>query len=141
MSLPTELALFAHRFGSLWRPWSSSDDFQETRPRNFLFREPIDMRFGFHRLTGLVRNGYGIPKLSAGTCSFFWKQPDASEDTIFFDGTGVCLLIKRLEQGRFMWIRDVISTRSVFRARTLSTRIDTCQITKLGTMRKRKSIA
>jgi hypothetical protein len=38
----------------------------------FIFREAIDMRFGFHRLTGLVRNGYGMQKLLDGHVFVFF---------------------------------------------------------------------
>ena len=71
-----------------------------------IFKEPIDMRFGFHRLTGLVRSSYGMPKLLAGHVFVFFGNNRTRLKVLFFDGTGLCLLFKRLEQGRFMWVRD-----------------------------------
>lgn len=107
----------------------------------FLFREPIDMRFGFHRLTGLVRNGYGIPKLLAGHVFVFFGNNRTRLKILFFDGTGVCLLIKRLEQGRFMWIRDVDFDTVSFSELEQILHGSTLVRSKLGTMPKRKSIA
>ena len=64
------------------------------------------MRYGFNRLTGLVRSSYGIPKLLAGHVFVFFGNNRTRLKVLFFNGTGLCLLLKRLEQGRFMWVRD-----------------------------------
>ena len=73
----------------------------------FIHRKPIDMRFGFHRLTGLIRTEHGMQTLLDGHVFIFFGNNRTRLKVFFFDGTGVCLLIKRLEQGRFMWIGDV----------------------------------
>jgi transposase len=73
----------------------------------FIHRSPIDMRFGFHRLTGLIRSGYGMQKLLEGHVFIFFGNNRKRLKVFFFDGTGICLLTKRLEQGRFMGIKDV----------------------------------
>ena len=73
----------------------------------FIFKEPIDMRYGFHKLTALVRSSHGMPKLLAGHVFVFFGNNRTRLKILFFDGTGLCLLLKRLEQGRFMWVRDV----------------------------------
>lgn len=72
-----------------------------------IFKTPIDMRYGFHRLTGLVRSGYGMQKLLDGHVFVFFGNNRTRLKILFFDGTGLCLLIKRLEQGRFMWVHDL----------------------------------
>lgn len=79
-----------------------------------IFKEPIDMRFGFHKLTGLVRTGYGMQKLLDGHVFVFFGNNRTRLKILFFDGTGLCLLSKRLEQGRFMWVRDVDFERVSF---------------------------
>lgn len=73
----------------------------------FIFKEPIDMRSGFHKLTGCIRASYGMQKLLDGHVFVFFGNNRTRLKILFFDGTGLCLLSKRLEQGRFMWVRDV----------------------------------
>ena len=73
----------------------------------FIFKEAIDMRFGFHKLTGLVRTGYGMQTLLGGHVFVFFGNNRTRIKILFFDGTGLCLLSKRLEQGKFMWIKDI----------------------------------
>ena len=73
----------------------------------FICRSPIDMRFGFHKLTGLVRDKFGMPKLLDGHVFIFFGKNRKRLKVLFFDGTGLCLLAKRMEQGKFMWIGDV----------------------------------
>lgn len=65
------------------------------------------MRFGFHKLTGLVRTGYGMQRLLDGHVFIFFGNNRLRLKILFFDGTGLCLLVKRIEQGRFMWVRDI----------------------------------
>ena len=65
------------------------------------------MRFGFHKLTGLVRAGYGMQQLLDGHVFIFFGNNRTRLKILFFDGTGLCLLVKRIEQGRFMWVRDI----------------------------------
>lgn len=73
----------------------------------FIFKEAIDMRYGFHRLTGLVKSGYGMQKLLDGHVFVFFGNNRTRLKILFFDGTGLCLIAKRLEQGRFMWVKDL----------------------------------
>lgn len=73
----------------------------------FIFKEGIDMRSGFHRLTGFVRQSYGIQKLLDGHVFVFFGKNRERIKILFFDGTGLLLLSKRLEKGRFMSVSDV----------------------------------
>lgn len=107
----------------------------------FIFRGPIDMRFGFHRLTGLVRNGHGMQKLLDGHVFVFFGNNRTRLKVLFFDGTGVCLLIKRLEQGRFMWIRDVDFDTVSFSELEQILHGSKIVRSKLGAMPKRKGVA
>ena len=107
----------------------------------FIFKNPIDMRFGFHRLTGHVRSSYGMPKLLDGHVFVFFGNNRTRLKILFFDGTGLCLLSKRLEQGRFMWVRDVDFESVSFTE--LEQLVHGSQLvkSKLGVMPKKKIIA
>ncbi len=80
----------------------------------YIFKEPIDMRFGFHRLTGLTRSAYGMQKLLDGHVFVFFGNNRTRLKVLFFDGTGLVLLIKRIEKGRFMWLGDIEYTSVSF---------------------------
>lgn len=73
----------------------------------YIHQSPIDMRYGFHKLTGLVREKHGMAKILDGHIFLFLGHNRTRMKVLFFDGTGLCVLIKRIEQGKFMWISDV----------------------------------
>jgi transposase len=66
----------------------------------FVGLDPIDLRWGFNRLTGLVAERLGRDARSGALFVFFGKRRDAVK-VLFFDGTGVCLFYKRLDKGTF----------------------------------------
>jgi transposase len=66
----------------------------------FVALEPVDMRCGFERLSGLVRERVGYEPRSGALYVFFGKRR-ASAKILFFDGTGLCLFYKRLDRGSF----------------------------------------
>jgi transposase len=66
----------------------------------FVGIEPIDLRWGFDRLAGLVTERLGRDARSRALFVFFGKRRDALK-VIFFDGTGLCLFYKRLDAGTF----------------------------------------
>ena len=66
----------------------------------FVAVEPVDMRFGFERLSGLALEVTGIAARSRALFVFFGKRREAVK-IIFFDGTGMCIFYKRLDQGTF----------------------------------------
>ena len=107
----------------------------------FIFKEPIDMRFGFHKLTGLLRTGYGMPKLLAGHVFVFFGNNRTRLKLLFFDGTGLILLIKRLEQGRFMWVRDLEVEQVSFTELEQLLHGSVLVKSKFGVMPKKKSVA
>jgi transposase len=67
----------------------------------FLALEPVDMRYGFERLAGLVRERIGYDARSGALFVFVGKRR-ASLKVIFWDGTGMCLFYKRLDRGTFV---------------------------------------
>jgi len=66
----------------------------------FVGLDPIDLRWGFNRLSGLVTERIGRDARSGALFVFFGKRREAMK-VLFFDGTGVCLFYKRLDKGTF----------------------------------------
>jgi transposase len=66
----------------------------------FVGLDPIDLRWGFERLSGLVAERLGREARSGALFVFFGKRRCALK-VLFFDGTGLCLFYKRLDQGTF----------------------------------------
>ncbi len=62
--------------------------------------EPVDMRFGFERLSGLVRERVGYEARSGALFIFFGKRRHTVK-VIFADSTGTCVFWKRLDRGMF----------------------------------------
>jgi transposase len=63
---------------------------------------PVDFRKGAEGLAALVRERMGADPFSGAVYVFRAKRADRVK-LIFWDGTGVCLFAKRLEDGEFRW--------------------------------------
>lgn len=61
---------------------------------------PVDMRKGFDGLSALVSQGLGRDPLS-GNLFLFVSRDRRRAKVLLWDGTGLCVYAKRLEQGRF----------------------------------------
>jgi len=66
----------------------------------FVGLEPIDLRWGFERLSGVVAEKLGRSARSGALFVFFGKRRSALK-LVFFDGTGLCLFYKRLDAKLF----------------------------------------
>ena len=66
----------------------------------FVGLDPIDLRWGFDRLAGLVAERVGRDARSGALFVFFGKRRSAIK-VLFFDGTGLCVFYKRLDKGTF----------------------------------------
>jgi len=66
----------------------------------FIGLEPIDLRWGFDRLAGVVADRLTREARSGALFVFFGKRREALK-VLFFDGTGLCLFYKRLDRGTF----------------------------------------
>lgn len=62
--------------------------------------EPVDMRLGFERLSGIVRERIGYEPRSGALFVFFGRRRQTVK-VVFADGTGICIFHKRLDQGVF----------------------------------------
>jgi len=65
---------------------------------------PVDFRKGADSLAALVAADYGGKPYSGVIYVFRAKRADRIK-LIWWDGTGLCLMAKRLEQGAFKWPR------------------------------------
>lgn len=95
------------------------------RARVFAYPAPCDMRKSFCTLSGLVASmGHD---LAAGDAFAFVSKNRKRAKVLWYDGTGLCLLAKRLDQGRFasLWTDgDVIELS----ANELSLLIEGCTV-------------
>ena len=66
----------------------------------FVGLEPIDLRWGFDRLAGLVEERIGRDARSGALFIFFGKHRAALK-ILFFDGSGMVVFYKRLDAGTF----------------------------------------
>ena len=60
--------------------------------------EPVDMRFGFERLSGMVRERMGYEPRSGALFVFVGKRRQLVK-ILFADATGICVFAKRLDRG------------------------------------------
>jgi transposase len=66
----------------------------------FVGLEPIDLRWSFDRLAGIVAERIGRDARSGAMFVFFGKRHEAIK-VLFHDGSGLCLFYKRLDRGTF----------------------------------------
>ena len=59
----------------------------------FVALEPVDMRYGFERLAGLVRERIGYEARSGALFLFVGKRRETVK-ILFWDGRGMCLFYK-----------------------------------------------
>lgn len=64
--------------------------------------KPVDFRKGAEGLAALVRESLGSDPFSGAVYVFRARRADRIK-LVYFDGTGVCLFSKRLEDGKFQW--------------------------------------
>ena len=64
--------------------------------------KPVDFRKGAEGLAALVRETMKADPFSGAVYVFRAKRADRVK-LIYWDGTGVCLFAKRLEDGKFRW--------------------------------------
>ena len=69
--------------------------------RIFIYNETIDMRAGFERLLYFVRERMKN-NISQGHLYLFLGKNRRRVKALFFDGTGLVMIAKRIERGRFM---------------------------------------
>jgi transposase len=66
----------------------------------FVALEPVDMRYGFDRLSGMVRERMGYEPRSGALFVFVGRRRQLVK-ILFADATGTCVFAKRLDRGVF----------------------------------------
>jgi transposase len=68
--------------------------------RVFAYAKVVDMRKSWEGLGAIVRNDLGHDLLKGDLFLFVNRRQNRAK-VLFFDGTGLCIFMKRLERGRF----------------------------------------
>ena len=68
--------------------------------RIFAYAKPVDLRKSFHTLSEVVRAEMGSDPLS-GDIFLFVNRRCTLTKLLAFDGTGLCIFMKRIAKGRF----------------------------------------
>ncbi|HEX4298958.1 MAG TPA: IS66 family insertion sequence element accessory protein TnpB [Devosia sp.] len=68
----------------------------------YLACRPVSMRYGFDGLAAQVARVLDADPFSGHLFVFRGKRADYLK-ILYWDGTGLCLFAKRLENGRFVW--------------------------------------
>ncbi len=73
--------------------------------RVFAYAQPADLRKGFDGLYGIVTSELSRDPLD-GDCFLFVNRARSRAKVLLWDGTGLCIYMKRLEQNRFACLWD-----------------------------------
>jgi transposase len=75
--------------------------------RVWAYAAPTDMRKGYEGLGGIVRNELA-GNILAGELYLFTNARRSRAKVLLFDGTGLCIYMKRLDKGKFakLWKAD-----------------------------------
>src|ERR1041385_9197652 len=84
---------------------------------------PVDFRKGAEGLAALVREQMQADPFSGAVYVFRAKRADRVK-LIYWDGTGVCLFARRLEDGKFRWpsVQDAVAVLYASPARATTER-------------------
>jgi transposase len=91
--------------------------------------KPIDFRKGMDSLATLVKQALASDPFTGDVFIFRSKRSDRLK-LLLWDGSGLCLVTKRLESGAFTWppVRDGAVTLTAAQLRLLFTGLDWTQI-------------
>jgi transposase len=107
----------------------------------FVALEPIDLRWSFDRLSGIVEERIGREARSGALFIFFGKHRAALK-VLFFDGSGMCVFYKRLDAGTFRLPAppDPRASSVVIDERALEALLDGIDIDAPAAKRRRASV-
>ncbi len=77
----------------------------------YICAEPVDMRWSFDALSGMVKSQLGQNPLSGDLFVFLSKNRDRMK-VLMWELDGFSLYYKRLEHGKFSWMQDLDLSKS-----------------------------
>jgi len=80
--------------------------------RVWAHRAPVDLRKGYNGLVGIVKQRLGHDVLE-GDLFLFVNRKRTGCKVLLWDGTGLCIFMKRLERGRFADLSGETGERTV----------------------------
>jgi transposase len=80
--------------------------------RIFVFKDEIDMRAGFERLHGFCVSHMNA-KMNDGHAFVFFGKNRTRMKVLVYDGSGLVLIAKRIEQKRFMCLKDLLGRSEI----------------------------
>lgn len=86
--------------------------FEKSGLRVFVYRSPIDMRCGFERLHSLCVHQMSAIMDQGHVYVFFGKNRKRLK-VLVYDGSGLVLIAKRIERGRFMSVEDLLGRTEI----------------------------
>jgi len=86
--------------------------FPESQARIWLYTAPTDMRKSFVGLAAIVSNTLAQDPLS-GELFVFINRRKTHMKILYFDGSGYCIWLKRLEQGQFNYHGESVGKASL----------------------------
>jgi transposase len=106
----------------------------------FVALAPIDLRWGFERLSGIFEEQVGCSARSGALCVFFGKRRTALK-ILFFDGSGMCLFYKGLDRHTFRVPSSPVpgATRIELNERELDELLDAISVDVATSMPKGRS--
>ena len=108
----------------------------------FLSLDPVDMRWSFDRLAGIVEDRVGRNARCGALFVFLGKRKTAVK-VLFFDGTGLCIFYKRLDKKTFRLpaLLDEHSSTVVIEESALDDLLDGLDLEKATPRRRKKSLS
>jgi transposase len=80
--------------------------------RVFVYREAIDMRCGFERLHSYCIHQM-LAKMDQGHVYLFFGKNRRRLKCLFYDGSGLVLIAKRIERGSFMSLAELLGRAEI----------------------------
>ncbi len=80
--------------------------------RVFVYREEIDMRCGFERLHSICVHQMNAI-MDQGHVYFFFGKNKKRIKILVYDGSGLVLIAKRIERGRFMSLSELLGRHEI----------------------------
>lgn len=86
--------------------------FEKSGLRVFVYQSEIDMRCGFERLHGFCVHRMAA-QMDQGHVYVFFGKNRRRMKVLFYDGSGLVLIAKRIERGRFMNLSELMGRNEI----------------------------